>query len=96
MGARFPAPGGQPWNRHTFYDGYRWVLDRTDIVEPETINWHSLRHTAASLWLRAGINVFTVSRCLGHGSASFTMDTYRHLLRGQQRAAAEVLDHLIG
>ena len=67
-----------------------------DIVVPETINWHSLRHTAASLWLRAGIDVFTVSRRLGHGSASFTMDTYGHLLRGQQRAAAEALDHLIG
>ncbi len=96
LGLVFPAPGGQPWNRHTFYDGYRRVLDRTDIVVPETINWHSLRHTAASLWLRAGIDVFTVSRRLGHGSASFTMDTYGHLLRGQQRAAAEVLDHLIG
>jgi len=95
-GLVFPAPGGEPWNRHTFYDGYRRVLDRTDIVAPETINWHSLRHTAASLWLRAGIDVFTVSRRLGHGSASFTMDTYGHLLRGQQTAAAEALDHLLG
>ena len=52
--------------------------------------------TAASLWLRAGVEVFTVSRRLGHGSAAFTVDTYGHLLRGQQRAAAEALDHLLG
>ena len=49
----------------------------------------------ASLWLRAGVDVFTVSRRLGHGSASFTMDTYGHLLRGQQQVAAEALDHLL-
>jgi len=38
----------------------------------------------------------TVSRRLGHGSASFTMDVYGHVLSGQQRTAAEALDHLIG
>jgi integrase len=39
--------------------------------------------------------VFSVSRWLGHASASFTMDTYGHLLAGQQRQAAEALDHLL-
>ena len=91
----FPAATGKPWNRHALYSGFRRVLDRTSMEAPETINWHSLRHTAASLWLRAGVDVFTVSRRLGHGSASFTMDTYGHLLRGQQQAAAEALDHLL-
>ncbi len=94
-GLVFPATDGQPWSRHTLYPGFRRVLEETDIEMPETINWHSLRHTAASLWLRAGVDVFTVSRRLGHGSASFTMDTYGHLLRGQQQAAAEALDHLL-
>ena len=95
-GLVFPGPGGRPWSRHVLYDGFRRALGRTDIASPEAINWHSLRHTAASLWLRAGVDVFTVSRRLGHGSASFTMDTYGHLLRGQQQAAAEALDHLLG
>ncbi len=94
-GLVFPSDTGAPWNRHNFYSGFRRVLVRSDVVAPETVNWHSLRHTAASLWLRAGVDVFTVSRRLGHGSASFTMDTYGHLLRGQQQAAAEALDHLI-
>ena len=95
-GLVFPSATGEPWNRHNFYSGFRRVLARSDVNAPETTNWHSLRHTAASLWLRAGVDVFTVSRRLGHGSASFTMDTYGHLLRGQQQAAAEALDHLLG
>lgn len=53
------------------------------------------RHTTASQWIKAGVDLLTVSRRLGHGSASFTMDVYGHLLSGQQRAAAEALDHLI-
>lgn len=92
----FPSQSGAPWNRHSFYTGFRRVLARAEIGAPETVNWHSIRHTAASLWLRADVDVFTVSRRLGHGSASFTMDTYGHLLRGQQQAAAEALDHLLG
>jgi integrase len=60
------------------------------------VNWHTLRHTAGSQWILHGADIFTVSRRLGHASASFTMDVYGHLLRGQQREAAKALDHLIG
>lgn len=95
-GLVFPALDGRPWSRHTFYDGFRRILARTAIAEPSTVNWHTLRHSAASLWIKSGADVFTVSRRLGHGSPAFTMSTYAHLLKGQQRAAAEALDHLIG
>lgn len=36
-----------------------------------------------------------VSRRLGRASAAFTMDVYGHLMKGQQRHAAEALDYLI-
>jgi site-specific recombinase XerD len=64
-------------------------------ADAASVNWHTLRHSAASQWLRHGADVFSVSRWLGHASASFTMDTYGHLLAGQQRQAAEALDHLL-
>lgn len=69
---------------------------RTEIAEPAAVNWHTLRHSATSPWIKSGADVFTVSRRLGHGSPAFTMATYAHLLTGQQRTAAEALDHLIG
>lgn len=95
-GLVFPTIDGGPWSRHTFYDGFRRLLAQTQIAEQMTVNWHTFRHSAASLWIRGGADVFTVSRRLGHSSPAFTMSTYAHLLRGQQRTAAEALDHLLG
>jgi len=91
----FPGPDGRPQWQNVLLRGYRAILMASGIERPEEVNWHTLRHTAASLWIKAGVDVFTVSRRLGHASAAFTMDTYTHLLKGQQRQAAEALDHLL-
>ena len=91
----FPCELGTPWHRRNLLRGYRRILSKSNIAHPATANWHTLRHTAASLLILQGVDIFTVSRRLGHASASFTMDTYAHLLKGQQQAAAEALDHLL-
>jgi integrase len=44
--------------------------------------FHTFRHTVASRLFAAGRNVVQVQRWLGHHSASFTLDTYVHLLDG--------------
>lgn len=94
-GLVFPSSIGTPWLARLLYRGYRDVLDRSGIADLDTVNWYTLRHTAATQWLRHGVDVFSVSRRLGHASASFTMDVYAHLLKGQQRQAAEALDYLL-
>lgn len=94
-GLVFPSSSGTPWFKRMFYRDYRLVVDRSGIPEPSTVTWHTLRHTAATQWLRHGADVFSVSRRLGHASAAFTMDVYGHLLHGQQHQAAEALDHLL-
>ena len=56
---------------------------------------HVLRHTAASLAIRAGADVKAVQRMLGHASATMTLDTYGHLWdRGLDDVAAR-MDGLI-
>jgi len=52
------------------------------------IRLHDLRHTHASHLLMAGIKVKVVSERLGHASVSFTLDTYAHVMPGQQAEAA--------
>ena len=42
----------------------------------------------------AGVEIFTVSRRLGHSDTAFTMNRYGHLVPGMQRTAAHALDHL--
>jgi integrase len=61
------------------------------------IRLHDLRHTHASHLLLAGVNVKVVSERLGHASASFTLDTYAHVMPGQQaHAAAAAAALLVG
>lgn len=91
----FPSTIGTPWFRRTFYRDYKKVVDKSVLRDPNTVHWHTLRHTAASEWIRHGVDVFTVSRRLGHASAAFTMHTYGHLLKGQQLTAAEALDNVL-
>ena len=40
---------------------------------------HDQRHTAISLWIKAGINPKDVSVHAGHTSVAFTLDRYGHL-----------------
>lgn len=41
---------------------------------------HSLRHSHASNLIESGVNMFKISKRLGHSSIEITMDTYGHLL----------------
>jgi integrase len=53
---------------------------------------HSLRHTYASLLLTAGVDVYYVSRMLGHASISETVDTYGRWLPANRKGTLDVLD----
>lgn len=57
------------------------AVRRTQSEDPgfPRVTPHDLRHTAASLAIRAGANVKAVQRMLGHASAVMTLDTYGHL-----------------
>lgn len=59
------------------------------------IRFHDLRHTAASLMLRAGEPVHVVAQILGHKDPAMTLRRYSHVLSGQQaQAAAKMADIL--
>lgn len=51
------------------------------------IGLHTLRHTHASQLITSGVDVLTVSRRLGHSSASITLNVYGHLLTTEDRSA---------
>ena len=61
----------------------------------ERLRFHDLRHTAATLMLRAGIHPKVVSERLGHSSIGITLDTYSHVLPDMQQTAAGVLDAVL-
>ncbi len=59
------------------------------------IRLHDLRHTAATLMLRAGVNPKVVSDRLGHSTISITLDIYSHVLPDMQRDGAKALARMI-
>ena len=95
LGLVFPSGLGTRRFRSPFRRGYKQVIYRSGLRNPDSVTWHTLRHTAASQWIRRGVDIFTVSRRLGHASAAFTMDVYGHLLKGQQEQAARALDEVL-
>jgi integrase len=59
------------------------------------IRVHDLRHTHATLLLRAGVPVKIVSERLGHTNIGVTLDTYSHVLPDMQDTAAAAIDELL-
>ncbi len=57
---------------------------------------HGLRHTWATLALRAGIDIKIVSERLNHSSTHITREIYTHVTPPMQADAAEQVARLIG
>jgi integrase len=57
----------------------------------KAIKFHGMRHTCATLLLRARVPVHVVSERLGHSKVSMTMETYAHVLPDMQQSAADAL-----
>jgi integrase len=55
------------------------------------VTFHALRHTHASMLIRAGVDILTISRRLGHSKAAITLDVYGHLIGGADEAAADAI-----
>ena len=56
------------------------------------VSFHSLRHSYASVLIASGLDILTISRRLGHGSPSITLDVYGHLLRDTGTEAADAIE----
>lgn len=76
---------GEPFRPNSVGQAFRRLVDAADVP---LIRLHDLRHTHATHLLMAGVNVKVVSERLGHSSVSFTLDTYGHVMPGQQAEAA--------
>lgn len=72
-GLVFPRVDGSWWNPPAVSLAFRRAVKTTGVPK---IRFHDLRHTHATLLLRAGVNPKVVSERLGHSSVAFTLDTY--------------------
>ncbi|MGZ6376061.1 MAG: tyrosine-type recombinase/integrase [Ktedonobacterales bacterium] len=100
---------GDEWDDHdlVFCNGIGRGLERQNVDAKDyyplvahagvpRIRFHDLRHTCATLLLRAGVHPKKVSELLGHASIAITLDLYSHFLPDMQEETAAAMDAIFG
>ena len=85
----FPTWDGRLQNPNNFSKRF---ADAVVAAKLPQLTFHGLRHTHITHLLRSGVPVHVVAERAGHASAKQTLDTYAHLLPGQQESAAALTD----
>jgi integrase len=88
----FCSQSGAPTHPDRFSQVFNKLVARAGVSRRRL---HDLRHTHATLLLKAGIPVKVVSERLGHATSDFTLATYRHVLPGMQAEAARTFASLL-
>ena len=83
---------GSPIHPQVLSDAFKRLVSQSGLPR---IRLHDLRHTHATLLLKAGVPIKVVSERLGHSTPGFTMATYQHVLPGMQAEAARTFAALI-
>ena len=83
---------GRPLHPNRFYRAFVCRLHAADLP---VIRLHDLRHTWATLALRAGVHPKIVQERIGHASVAITLDLYTHTDRDLHAAAAEAVAALV-
>lgn len=82
----FTRKEGTPLDPRTLTHAFRWIVDNSELPR---LRLHDLRHTHASIAVKAGVPIGVVSERLGHASPEFTLHRYAHVMPGMQREAAD-------
>ncbi len=88
----FCKENGEPLHPQTYTQAFERLVAKTDIPK---IRLHDLRHTHATIALRAGIPPKVISERLGHESPAFTLKQYAHVIPGMQADAALAIAMLV-
>lgn len=84
----FARENGTPIHPERFSQLFDLEVKRSGLPR---IRLHDLRHTHATIALRAGVPVKVISERLGHESPAFTLRQYAHVMPGMQAEAAALV-----
>jgi integrase len=88
----FPRENGSPLHPDGYTQRFELEVKHSGL---RRIRLHDLRHTHATIALRAGIPVKVISERLGHETPAFTLKQYAHVIPGMQAEAAEKIASLV-
>jgi integrase len=84
----FRKRDGSRLDPRTVSQTFQWIVQESDLPR---IRLHDLRHTHASIAVKAGVPIGVVSERLGHASPEFTLHRYSHVMPGMSREAADTI-----
>jgi len=85
----FSLPDGSPRSPDNLSRDWRMAVKALKLP---SVMFHALRHSHASALIAKGLDVLTVSRRLGHGSAAVTLNVYAHMFEKTDEQAAAAID----
>jgi integrase len=87
----FPTRRGTPLGyRNLTSRSFKSLLSRAEL--PQTVRFHDLRHTCATLLLSRGVHPKLVQELLGHATIAMTLDRYSHVLPGMGDQTATAME----
>lgn len=89
----FSQVDGTPRSPRRLTKQWSEAVEQLDLPK---VSFHALRHTHASALIAHGVDVLTISRRLGHGSAAITLRIYSHIFTATDGAAATAMDAALG
>ena len=92
QGLVFCKEDGTPIHPHTFSQAFERLVSGSDLPR---IRLHDLRHTHATIAIKAGVPVKVISERLGHETPAFTLKQYAHVIPGMQAEAAAEIAQLV-
>lgn len=87
------ARNGGPLPPHSLYNAFKDIARSVGLGD---FRLHDLRHSAASFLLAEGVKLKRVAAILGHARTSTTLDTYGHLIEGDDADATERVARRLG
>ena len=75
---------------------FRRIAVAAGFDEEKIYGVHALRHTFATLLLKNGVDIKTVSKLLGHSDVTITYNTYVHVIKEQELAALKMIPAVLG
>ena len=88
----FTSPLGAMMNPNYLSESFSFEVRAAGL---KSVTFHGLRHTHITHLLKSGVPVHAVSARAGHSKPSVTLNTYSHLLGGEDDHAADSADEML-
>jgi integrase len=92
-GLVFATTIGTPLEPRSAVTDFKRILEKAEL--PQSIRFHDLRHSAASLLLAQGVQLRAIMELLGHSTIALTANTYSHVMPSMMQEMADKMDQIL-